>query len=146
MVRYPPLLLRSHTHAHLCDAPFCNISRDNFATRHKSKARNTYVILSLQASRDMKSIASGPLRNQRGEIHPKKHPKQKVGPCYLQLGPFYSRLVFLPVVCFGLSCLRLKFGSVFFAFGGNSVWSFLLTVSPRPDIGFGLLFLTAPPP
>ena len=32
----PPLVL-SFTHAHLCDTPFCNISRDNCAIPHKNK-------------------------------------------------------------------------------------------------------------
>ena len=36
MVRKPPLLL-SFTQAHLCDTPFCNVSRDNCATSHKNK-------------------------------------------------------------------------------------------------------------
>ena len=36
MVRYPPLVL-SFTHAHLCDTPFCNISRDKCAIPHKNK-------------------------------------------------------------------------------------------------------------
>ena len=60
MVRYPPLVL-SFTQAHLCDTPFCNISRDNCAIPHKKQARKSFAILSLQASRDMKSIATGPL-------------------------------------------------------------------------------------
>ena len=36
MVRYPPLVL-SFTQAHLCDTPFCNVSRDNCAIPHKNK-------------------------------------------------------------------------------------------------------------
>ena len=36
MVRYPPLV-PSFTQAHLCDTPFCNISRDNCAIPHKNK-------------------------------------------------------------------------------------------------------------
>ena len=36
MVRYPPLVLSS-TQAHLCDTPFCNISRDKCAIPHKNK-------------------------------------------------------------------------------------------------------------
>ena len=35
MVRYPPLVL-SFTQAHLCDTPFCNVSRDNCAIPHKN--------------------------------------------------------------------------------------------------------------
>ena len=42
-------------------------------------------------------------------------------------------------------CLRLKFGLVFFAYGGKSVWSFLLTVPPGPEIRFGLFCLRFPP-
>ena len=34
MVRYPPPLVLSFTHAHLCDTPFCNVSRDNCAISH----------------------------------------------------------------------------------------------------------------
>ena len=58
-VRYP-LFVLSFTQAHLCDTPFCNVSRDNCAIPHK-QARKTFAILSLQVSRDMKSIAAGPL-------------------------------------------------------------------------------------
>ena len=36
MVQYPPLLI-SLTQAHLCDTPFCNVSRDNCAIPHKNK-------------------------------------------------------------------------------------------------------------
>ena len=36
MVRYPSLAL-SFTQAHLCDAPFCNVSRDNCAIPHENK-------------------------------------------------------------------------------------------------------------
>ena len=60
MVRYPPLVL-SFTEAHLCDTPFCNVSRENCAIPHKKQARKSFAILSLQVSRDMKSIATGPL-------------------------------------------------------------------------------------
>ena len=35
MVRYPPLVL-NFTQAHLCDTPFCNVSRDNCAIPHKN--------------------------------------------------------------------------------------------------------------
>ena len=35
MVRYP-LLALSFTQAHLCDTPFCNVSRDNSAIPHKN--------------------------------------------------------------------------------------------------------------
>ena len=60
MVRYSPLVLSS-TQAHLCDTPFCNISRDNCAIPHKKQARKSFAIRSLQVSFDMKSIAAGPL-------------------------------------------------------------------------------------
>ena len=36
MVRYPPLAL-SFTQAHLCDTPFCNVSRDSCSIPHKNK-------------------------------------------------------------------------------------------------------------
>ena len=64
MVRYPPpSYLASFTQAHLCDTPFCNVSRDSYAIPHKKqkKTRKSFAILSLQVSRDMKSIAAGPL-------------------------------------------------------------------------------------
>ena len=57
---------------------------------------------------------------------------------YLQLGLFYSRLVF--VTYGGLFCLRLKFGLVSFTYGWISVSSFLLTVENR----FGLFYLRFP--
>ena len=60
MVRYPPLVL-NFTQRHPCDTPFCNVSRDSCAIPHKKQARKSFAILSLQASRDMKSIAAGPL-------------------------------------------------------------------------------------
>ena len=65
---------------------------------------------------------------------------------YLRLGLFaYGWSLLLTVIWFGLFCLRLKFGLVFFAYGGKSVWSFLLSVPPpRPEIGFGLFCLQFP--
>ena len=38
-VRYPPLVL-SFTQAHLCDTPFCNVSRDNCAIPHKTSTKD----------------------------------------------------------------------------------------------------------
>ena len=75
MVRYPRLVL-SFTQAHLCDTPFCNISRDNCAIPHKNKqARRSFAILSLQVSRDMKSIGTGPLSfGSSGNGSAKNHP------------------------------------------------------------------------
>ena len=64
MVRYPPLVL-NFTQTHPCDTPFCNVSRDNCAIPHKNKHENSFAILSLQVSRDMKSIAAGPLRRDK---------------------------------------------------------------------------------
>ena len=61
---------------------------------------------------------------------------------YLRLGLFYLRLV--SVTYGGLFCLRLKFGLVFFAYGGKSVWSFLLTVPLVQKNGFGLFYLRFP--
>ena len=60
MVRYPALVT-SFTQAHLRGSPFCNISRDNCAIPHKKQARKSFAIQSLEVSRDMKSIAAGPL-------------------------------------------------------------------------------------
>ena len=71
MVRYPPWIL-SFTQAHLCDTPFCYISGDNSSIPPQKQARNNFAILSLQVSRDMKSIAAGPLRSsgaQRTQPH-----------------------------------------------------------------------------
>ena len=59
----PPLIL-SFTQAHLCDAPFCNVLRDNRAIphkNHKKQARKNFAILSLQVLRAMKTMATGPL-------------------------------------------------------------------------------------
>ena len=61
MVRYPPLVL-NFTQTHLCDTPFCNVSRDNCAIPHKNKHERVLRYYRLQVSRDMKSIAAGPLR------------------------------------------------------------------------------------
>ena len=55
-----------------------------------------------------------------------------------------ARYFLLTVIWFGLFYVRLKLGLVFFACGGKSVWSFLLTVPPRPEIGFGLFYLRFP--
>ena len=38
MVRYPPLVLNS-TQTHLCDTPFCNVSRDNCAIPTKTSTK-----------------------------------------------------------------------------------------------------------
>ena len=62
MVRYPPLVL-SFAQAHLCDTPFCYISRDNCAIPLKTSTKS-FARLLLQVSRDMKSIAAGPLSLQ----------------------------------------------------------------------------------
>ena len=64
MVRYPPPLVLSFAHAHLCDTPFCYVSRDNCAIPPLKQARKSFAILSLQISRDMKSIVAGPLSQQ----------------------------------------------------------------------------------
>ena len=40
--------------------------------------------------------------------------------------------------------LRVEFSLVFFAYGARSVWSFLLTVHLRPEIGFGLFAYGSP--
>ena len=60
MVRYPPFVL-SFTQAHPCDTPLCNVSRDTCAIPPKKQAPTSFEILSLQASRDVKGIAAGPL-------------------------------------------------------------------------------------
>ena len=62
-----------------------------------------------------------------------------VGLCYLR----WSFLLTVEI-WFGLFYLRLKFGLVFFAYGGESVWSFLLTVPLVQKIGFGLFYLRFP--
>ena len=51
---------------------------------------------------------------------------------YLRLGIFAdgSSLLLLVEIWFGLFYLRLQFGFVFCAYGGNLVWSSLLTVPP----------------
>ena len=79
MVRYPPLVL-SFTQAHLCDTPWCNVSRDNCAIPPQKQARNSFAILSLQVSRDMKSIAAGPLSSLRKHGWGRVLPVGKHGP------------------------------------------------------------------
>ena len=59
-----PPLLPSFTQTYQCDTPFCNISRDTCAIPQENKHENIFAILSLKVSRDMKSIAAGPLRAQ----------------------------------------------------------------------------------
>ena len=60
-------------------------------------------------------------------------------PHYLRLGIFaYSWPSLLTVIWFGIFYLQLKFGLVFFAHGGKSVWCFLLTVPPGLEIECGL--------
>ena len=53
-----------------CDTPFCNISRDSCAIPPppppQKQVRNSFAILSLQVSRDMKSMNTGPL--SQGQI------------------------------------------------------------------------------
>ena len=80
----------------------------------------------------------------------KKHPSQKGGSFLLTARSFlltvglcYLRWSFLLTVeiRFGLFYLRLKFDLVFFAYGGKSVWSFLLTVENRSR-KLGLVFFT----
>ena len=62
-----------------------------------------------------------------------------VGLCYLR----WSFLLTVEI-WFGLFYLRLKFGLVFFAYCGKSVWSFLLTLPLVQKIGFGLFCLRFP--
>ena len=62
-----------------------------------------------------------------------------VGLCYLR----WSFLLTVEIR-FGLFHLRLKFGLVFFAYGGKSARSFLLTVPVVRKIGFGLFYLRFP--
>ena len=61
---------------------------------------------------------------------------------YSRLGRFCLRLVLLLTENWlGLRFFQLNFSSVFFPCGGKSVRSFLLTVSPCPEIGLGLFYL-----
>ena len=48
----------------------------------------------------------------------------------------------LTVIWLGLFTVENRFGLFYFRFppSGNWVWSFLLTVPPRPEIGFGRFF------
>ena len=61
MVRYTHLVL-SFTQAHLCDTPFCNISRDNCAIPHKNKHKRVLRYYRCKYRAILKSIATGPLR------------------------------------------------------------------------------------
>ena len=58
----PPPPVPSFTQTYQCDARFCNISRDTCAISQENKHEQMFAILSLKVSRDMKSIATGPLR------------------------------------------------------------------------------------
>ena len=62
-----------------------------------------------------------------------------VGLCYLRLS-----FLLTVKIWFCLFYLRLNYGLVFFAYGGKSVWSFLLTVLLVQGIGFGLFYLRFP--
>ena len=63
---------------------------------------------------------------------------KRVGLCYLQFGIFftYGWSLLLTEIWFGPFYLRLKFGLVFFAYGGRSVWFFFCFGSPCPEFGF----------
>ena len=58
----PTSYLVLHRHISVCNTPFCNISRDNCAVPHENTSTTSFAIPSLQVSRDVKSIADGPLR------------------------------------------------------------------------------------
>ena len=65
----------------------------------------------------------------------------------------YGWSLLLTVNWLGLFSLRLKLDLVFLAYSGRSVWSFLLTVRPPPEIWFGFFAfgssrpeITVPPP
>ena len=60
MVRCPPWCLASHTQ--ICAIPYFATYRAIIVQYPTKQARNCFAILSLQVSRDMKSIATGPLR------------------------------------------------------------------------------------
>ena len=65
MVRYPPPLVLNFTQAHQSDTPFCDISRDNRAIyASKTSTKEFCDAIATSISRDMRSIAAGPLRNQ----------------------------------------------------------------------------------
>ena len=69
-----PPFVPSLAQAHLRDTPFCSVSRDNCAYRaiivrypiQKNQHKRVFAILSLQGSRDMKSIAAWPLSPRPG--------------------------------------------------------------------------------
>ena len=52
----------------------------------------------------------------------------------------------LTVSQLGLFAYGLKFRLIFFSHGGDRLVTSLLTVSPRPEIGFGLFLFTVPAP
>ena len=58
--------------------------------------------------------------------------------CFCRKSPLKAFLN--PPKSLGLFYLGLRFGFVFFAYGGKPVWSFLLTVSPVRK--FDLVFYT----
>ena len=71
---------------------------------------------------------------------------EQEGLFYLRISLFYLRLVFVAYGQLAWSfSLMLEIWFGLFAYGGKSVWSFLLTVSPRPEIRFGRFCLRFPP-
>ena len=56
----PPSVL--HLQRYLRDTPFCNISRDRCALRHQNKHERALRYYCYGASRDLRSIAAGPVR------------------------------------------------------------------------------------
>ena len=62
-MRYPPLV-PSFTQTYQCDTPLCNISRDTCAIPRKTSTKHFCDTIAESISRDMKSIAIGPLRAQ----------------------------------------------------------------------------------
>ena len=63
------------------------------------------------------------------------HAGTKKGPNWGHVFFSYGWSLLLTVKGLGLFYLRLRFGLVFFAYGGKSVWSFLLTVPPVRKLG-----------
>ena len=113
MVRYPFLAL-SLTQAHLCDTPFCNVSRDNCSIPHKKHTKNVLRYLSLQSLRpptcQMPDIENSRKTAEKGAEwvtvkQPKnswkkrpKHPKNSQNSCFSGVSavfPAVFRLVLL---------------------------------------------------
>ena len=89
--RYIPPLVISFTQAHLCDTPFCNVSRDNCAIPHENKHARVLRYYRLQVLRDMKKYRYWASRASPGFQAPPPPPPKNSHP---KLSAFLSLFTF----------------------------------------------------